>query len=371
MKKTLFGLLLLCLPFLWACGDREQFVFEPLSHAELLRTCRGEGWTGVEVLDAWHPGHVLHRYLLVPCGADVPVGLPEGTLVRTPLERAVLFSSVHAALLADLRALNAAGGVCDAAYVLHDTLRRCLADGRLADMGSSVQPDMERLARLRPDALWVSPFENAGYGALETLGVPIIECADYMETSALGRAEWMKFYGMLVGREAEADSLFAEVERSYRELAELAARADRHPSLLCDVKQGSAWYVPAGNSYLGRLFADAGARYLFAGRSGQGSVALSYETVFAEGHDADVWIVKYGRSVPYTYASLVQDFPSYAAFRPWKERRIFGCNTYEIPFYEEVPFHPDRLLRDMVEVLHPGLLPGHALRYYRPLAAGE
>ena len=228
MKKTLFGLLLLCLPFLWACGDREQFVFEPLSHAELLRTCRGEGWTGVEVLDAWHPGHVLHRYLLVPRGADVPAGLPEGTLVRTPLERAVLFSSVHAALLADLRALNAAGGVCDAAYVLHDTLRRCLADGRLADMGSSVQPDMERLARLRPDALWVSPFENAGYGALETLGVPIIECADYMETSALGRAEWMKFYGMLVGREAEADSLFAEVERSYRELAELAARRG-HP----------------------------------------------------------------------------------------------------------------------------------------------
>ena len=115
---------------------------------------------------------------------------------------------------------------------------------------------------------------------------------------------------------------------------------------------------------------DPGADY-HAGRSGQGSVALSYETVFAEGHDADVWIVKYGRSVPYTYASLVQDFPSYAAFRPWKERRIFGCNTYEIPFYEEVPFHPDRLLRDMVEVLHPGLLPGHALRYYRPLAAGE
>ena len=70
-----------------------------------------------------------------------------------------------------------------------------------------MKPDIERIIDLRADAILLSPFENSGgYGRLEQIGVPIIECADYMETSALGRAEWMKFYGLLYGKEHEADS---------------------------------------------------------------------------------------------------------------------------------------------------------------------
>lgn len=361
-------MLLSCCILLSACGGQEHFSYAPLKYAELLRICRTEKWTGVEVLDAWHRGEVLHRYILVPRAEDLPEDLPEGTLVRTPLQRAVAFSSVHGGLFCDLGCADGMVGICDAGYVMSDTLRQRLADGRLADLGSSMQVDLERMAQARPDAFFVSPFENAGYGALPSMGLPLIECADYMETSPLGRAEWMKFYGMLMGCEVQADRLFAEVERSYKDLCNRVRSGQDAPSLLCDLKQGSAWYVPGGNSYLGRLFADAGVNYLFSGREESGSVALSFEAVLACGHDADGWIVKYGARQPLTYRSLLEENPLYGKFRPWREKKIWGCNTMQVPYYEEVPFHPDFLLRDLIRIFHPEVLPEHKLKYYFPLS---
>ena len=259
-------------------------------------------------------------------------------------------------------------GMCDVAYVQSDSLLQRLHDRRLLDAGSSMQVDQERLVSLRPDAFLVSPFENAGYGPLAALEVPLIECADYMETSALGRAEWVKFYGLLMGASATADSLFTAVERDYLHWCKQMEQTEQRPTLLCDMKQGSAWYVPGGNSYIGRLFEDAGARYLFSDQQESGSVALAFEQVYAQAHDADIWVVKYGSSAPLTYERMVQDNPLYGQFRPWKERRVYGCNTFSVPFYEEIPFHPDRLLKDMVKIFHPELLPDVPLRYYHPLS---
>ena len=143
--------------------------------------------------------------------------------------------------------------------------------------------------------------------------------------------------------------------------------ATERPSLLCDTKQGTAWYTPGGKSYLGQLYADAGANYLFADRPESGSAALSAETVLARGHEADVWLIKYGAANDLSYTQLATDYAPYKSLRPWQERHIWGCNTLRIPFYEEAPFHPDRLLQDIVKILHPSLLPHHRLRYYSPL----
>lgn len=350
------------------CSEQEQLSYPAMSHAELLRIHHAKGWTGVEILNAWKKGTVSQHYILVPRESELPKDLPKGTIIRTPLQRTILFSAVHGGLFCDLGCIDQTIGMCDTDYILHDSLRQRLTDHRLADMGSSVQINQERMVASRPDALFVSPFENAGYGVLESLGIPLIECADYMETSALGRAEWMKFYGLLMGREAEADSLFASVEKDYLQLCEKVKQTKDRPSLLCDLKQGSAWYVPGGNSYIGRLFTDAGANYLFDHFEDNGSVALSFEKVFAEARDADIWIIKYGRSTPYTYSTLAQDFPLNSDFSAWKNRRIYGCNTFGTAFYEEVPFHPNRLLQDMIRILHPDVLPEHQLNYYYPLS---
>lgn len=339
----------------------------PLLRASLLRIVHTGSYFTVDIGDAWHPGKTLRRYVLVPRDSAVPRRLPEGTLVRIPLRRAVVLSAVHAALLRELGRTDRIGGLCDVGYILNRDLRKAVADGRISDMGSSMSPDAERIIASGADALLVSPFENAGHGPLERLGIPLIECADYMEDSPLGRAEWMHFFGLLFGCERQADSLFRKVEREYEALRAAARDSANRPTLLCDMKEGAAWYVPAGGSTLGRLYNDAGADYLFAGSKGTGSAALSFETVMRKAHDADFWIVKYGRSADLTYSDMAADMPLCRKFRPWHERRVYGCNTLRIPYYEEVPFHPERLLRDLVHIFHPELLPDHRLRYYHAL----
>lgn len=370
MRTTHFCLLALLLltAVLTACRDAvPQGGGDGVTCASLLHIERADSFVQVDVLDAWHEGRVLHRYVLVPRGRALPAHLPQGTVLRTPLNRVVVFSSVHASLLCDLGLQDAITGLCDTAYVFHPALRHALSVGSAASMGSSMSPDVERIVMNTPDAVFLSPMEGTGYGALSTAGLPLVECADYMEPTALGRAEWMKFFGLLFGCEARTDSLFRHVCAAYDSLRTAAQATAARPSLLCDLKQGGAWYVPGGASYLAQLYADAGARYLFADRREGGSVSLAVETVLAEGADADVWLVKYGAATDATYASLAADYAPYTRFRPWCERHIYGCNTLRVPYYEEVPFRPDLLLRDIVAILHPEVLPHHALRYYAPL----
>lgn len=338
-----------------------------LRYASLLQMTEHEGYVECTVLNPWKQGAVLHHYLLVPRADSVPADLPEGTLVRTPLQRAVSFTSVHAGLLLDLGALSQVSGLTDTAYVVRRELREALRAGKLAAMGSSQVPDRELLVAKQPDALLVSPFENAGYGGIEQLGVPLIECADYMETSPLGRAEWMRFYGRLFGVGERADSLFADIETNYNRLKAQAAAEKSRPTVLVDHLQSGVWYVPGGKSTMGILYADAGADYVFRDLDQSGSVPLHFEEVFARGRDADFWITKYGAATDLSYASMSADYAPYMQFAAWKNRHIFQCNVSRIPFFEDAPFHPDRLLQDIVSIVHPDLLPGYTRRYYSPM----
>lgn len=340
----------------------------PLDHARLLRLAEADSCVVATVLDPWHEGQVLASYALVPHGRPVPGRLPAGcTVVRTPLRRAVSFTSVHAALLCDLGAQEGLLGVCDAPYVVHAGLRARLADGGLRDYGSSVSPDVERLLADSVDALLLSPLENAGYGPVAAAGIPLVACADFMESTPLGRAEWMKFYGLLLGRAGEAESLFARVEAAYDSLRHAVAAVKQRPRLMVDLRMGTAWYVPGGQSCMAALYADAGADYVFAAQPGAGSVPLDFETVFAAAADADLWVVKYGAAADLTYGRLQTDFAPYAGFRPWRGRKVWGCNTFAVPYYEEAPFRPDLLLRDFAGMLHPQLLPAWRPRYFTPL----
>lgn len=317
----------------------------------------------------WDTLRVLHTYVLVGRGDSLPEGLPEGTVVRTPLRKSVVYSAVHCALLEELGALDAIGGVCDLQYIKIPRIQDGCREGRIVDTGNGMNPDVEKIVSLRPDAILLSPFENSGgYGRLGQLGVPVVECADYMETSALGRAEWMRFYGRLFGRAAEADSLFAVVERRYLSLAEGQDGGQRRPKVFSELKSGSAWYVPAGRSTMGRLYADAGGDYVFAYLGGSGSVPLSFETVYDKAREADVWLIKYNAPADRTLIGLQRDYAPYAGFRAFRERRVYGCNTSRRPFYEETPFHPELLLEDLVKIFHGEGEEAAGLRYFRKLA---
>lgn len=359
-----------------ACGGKsstasgsEQGDTIPLHYSSNLSLIDYEDCIVAQLRNPWDTAKILHTYVLVDKNQPLPQELPQGTLVRTPLSKAVIYSSVHCSLLKDFGALNSIGGVCDLKYIKLPEIEEGCRNGTIADVGDGMNPNIEKIIDLHPDAILLSPFENSGgYGRVEKLNVPIIECADYMETSSLGRAEWMRFYGLLFGKKTEADAMFAAVERNYKDLQELVKPISFAPSVMCDLKTSSTWYTPGGNSTIAKLYSDAGTNYIFREDTHSGSLPYPFEVIFEKGQQTDFWLIRYNQPVDKTYGELEKEFAPYAGFRAFKERNIYGCNTNRVPFYEETPFHPDWLLKDLIKIFHPSLSEGYELRYYNKLA---
>lgn len=341
----------------------------PLKYATNLILSQGEGYIEARLRNPWDTTQTLRTYLLVDKNQKVPEHLPYGTLVRTPLSKALVYTATHCNLIKELNALPSIGGICELSYIKVPEIIEGCKKGTIANCGEGTNPDLEKIIDLHPDALLLSPYENSGgHGQVEKLKVPIIECADYMETSALGSAEWIRFYGMLFGQEALADSIFAVVEKNYNELKELAASQEDKPKLMCELKSGSAWYVPGGRSTTGKLYMDAGANYAFASYPNSGALPLSFETIFDKAHDADVWLLKYNQPTDKTLGNIREDYAPYANFQSFQNKQVYGCNTAYRTYYEDFPFHPDRVLKDLIKIFHPSLLPDYELKYFSKLA---
>lgn len=337
-----------------------------MRYATLLGIVEHGMYTEVTIRDPWNEGKQLAHYALVPYGEKGDAylrddSLPAGMqLVRVPVKRAIVFTSPHCALFYELGAAQAIAGVCDLQYINLPGLR---ARKDVADCGSSMSPDIERIVEAKADAMFVSPFENASYGKLPQVGVPIIATADYMETSSLGRAEWMRFYGMLLGKRETADSLFHVVDSVYQGLRAQARKLPQGRKMLTERKTGSVWYCPGGNSTIGRMLADAHAGYAFANDTHAGSLSLSAEQVLDKAGDVDVWAFKYNGGAPLTRKQLLEEYHGYDELRAFKTGEIYECEVNATRFFEETSFHPEYLLRDFIMLAHPGILPG-SLRYY-------
>ena len=226
-------------------------------------------------------------------------------------------------------------------------------------------PDIERIIALKPEAILVSPFENSGgYGKLDKLHIPLIEVADYMETSPLGRAEWMKFYGMLFEKsdakdskagifQSKADSLFAKIEKEYLNLKAAAKKLPAGLSVLTERKTGSVWYVPGGQSTIGILLKDANARYIFSEDQHSGSLAMSPEQILAKAKNIDVWAFKYFGGKPLSQSQLLQEYAGYKSLAAFGSSRIYQVDTSREPYFEITSFHPEVLLREFILLSHP------------------
>ena len=342
--------------------------FKDYTKVELRNPWDTLNYAKVELRNPWDTLKTLHTYILTDRNNAKSSNLPEGTIVRTPLENAIVYSSVHNSLIAEIGGIESIAGVCDIQYIKHPQIKAMYEKGVITDCGSSMSPDIEKIIDLNADAVLLSPFENSGgYGRIESIGVPIIECADYMETSPLGRAEWMKFYGLLTGREQEADSLFRSVENEYLSLKQIAKDVTNRPTVISELKYSSAWYVPGGKSTTAKIIDDAGADYIFSYTTESGSVPMSFETVLDKGQKADFWLIKYNQKQDKTYSELKKDYSPYTNFDAWKNKRIFGCNTSYVNFYEETPFHPEALLRDLIIIFHPEIMKDEKTRYFTGL----
>lgn len=364
-------LLVAVLPFLASCkGGNAHIVAEggdtiKMEYVENLRLVRHDGFITASVRNPWDTTKTLHTYILVPDSLEIPEGIPDGTVVRTPLKKALIYSSVHNSLVSEFGSIDAIKGVCDARYIHQSDLAERIASGEVADCGIGTSPDIERIITLSPDGIMLSPFENSGtYGKVGQLGIPIIECADYMETSPLGRAEWMKFYGMLFGKEDVTMRMFDDTKREYLTLRQSVDSVQERPRVIVDRLYGQAWYVPAANSTMGIFIKDAGGENPFDDYDRSGSVGLTGEEVLYKASDADVWLVRYSQSTDKTLSELSADNAIYPQFDALKSGRVYGCNTTHTYFYEEVPFHPQWLLNDLITIFHPEKSDVATTRYF-------
>lgn len=361
-----------------AAGMEEGGDTLQMKYAQLLTIVSHDeqSYTEVKVHNPWKEGTELHRYILVPKGkegdatmaklagqahgegkAAATLGVKTDT-VRTPLESNLVFTAPHCQLLTELGCQNAITGVCDKDYInIPDIKSRAQADAKVAhpimDCGSSMQPDIERIIALHPEALLISPFENnGGYGKLDKLRIPIIETADYMETSPLGRAEWIKLYGLLLGS-SKADSLFSAIEKEYLQLKAEAAKLPLGLSILTERKTGNVWYVPGGKSTMGILLRDAHAKYIFADDQHSGSLSMSPEQIIAKGNLVDVWAFKYFGGNALTKNDLLAEYQGYQALKAFQSGNIYETNTSCEPYFELTSFHPEILLREFIILSHP------------------
>ena len=363
------------------------------------------------IANPWKAGTMLHRYILIPKGEEGDKTVTRLALqrtsgmgcttdtVRTPVERSAVFIAPHCQLMYELGCQQAIRGVCDLNYInIPDVRKRAASAGKassgnassgnasaqnsIVDCGSSMAPDIERIIALKPEAILVSPFENSGgYGKLDKLHIPIIEAADYMESSPLGRAEWMKFYGMLFGKdknisttvagkalttvagkaseatlpascELKADSLFAKIEKEYLKLKAEAGKLPKGLSILTERKTGNVWYVPGGQSTIGILLKDANARYIFSDDKHSGSLPMSPEQILAKGSQVDVWAFKYFGGAPLSQVQLLQEYDGYKALAAFSRGNIYQVDTSTVPYFELTSFHPELLLREFIILAH-------------------
>ena len=389
-----------------ATGDGDGGDTVKMKYAQLLtivkhgRECdehNGE-YAEVTIANPWKEGTLLHRYILVPKGeegnktvARLAMQRSAGArcvtdTVRTPVENSAVFTSPHCQLLYELGCGQAIRGICDLDYInIPDVKKRAASAGNhgsssaIVDCGSSMAPDIERIIALKPEAILVSPFENSGgYGKLDKLHIPLIEVADYMEASPLGRAEWMKFYGMLFEKsdakdskteissskaeissskagifQSKADSLFAKIEKEYQNLKAAAKKLPAGLSVLTERKTGSVWYVPGGQSTIGILLKDANARYIFSEDQHHGSLAMSPEQILAKAKNIDVWAFKYFGGKPLSRSQLLQEYAGYKSLAAFGSSRIYQVDTSREPYFEITSFHPEVLLREFILLSHP------------------
>ena len=137
--------------------------------------------------------------------------------------------------------------------------------------------------------------------------------------------------------------------------------------MLIDKQVGSVWYVPGGQSTIGQMVKDASGRYPWADDDHSGSLSMPFERVLEEAFDTEVWMYRYDSDKPMTFDDLLAEKEGYKEFRAFETGEVYGCNVRTSRFYEESPFHPDRLLSDFIQILHPGIKGLPPLHYYKKL----
>ncbi len=374
--KVIYTLIFLTLSFLsglcfLGCGrsfgDRDAKVGGDTitEMASLLTIVDYDDYMVADIRNPWDSAALLQRYVLLPDTDSSVMSIPSGTVVRVPLKKSLVYSGVHAGAIAELGRISAIKGVADADYFTVADIRDGLKKGLVADVGSSMSPDVEKVTELDPDAILASPYQNAGYGIVEDLGIPVIECADYMEPTPLGRAEWIKLLGVLYGNLSEAENIFGKVKVRYEALVE-SVENDRQnrPKVITERVINGVWFVPGGRSYMSRLITDAGGVNPWMDTSDKGSLQLDFSSVLDRACDSDIWLIR--NLGPLSLGELESSYSLNAEIKAFKDGEVYVADTSTCTLFDDFPFHPEKLLKEYIHIFHPELrAEGDTAVYYK------
>lgn len=314
------------------------------------------------------------RYLLVPRGAARPAGFAGAHLIETPIRTLVGLSSLHVALTDFLGADDVLVGLGSLQYASAPRVRQRIAAGRIVAVGQDKELANEVIIAQHPDLVMSTgwPGESrARYQTLAAAGIPVLLNSEWVETTPLGRAEWVKVLAALLDKEDLVNQKFGQVARDYQRLAALGRRAARRPRVVVGLPFKDVWYVPAAGNYLAQFLRDAGTTYAWdkTPAASGGSLALSFEAVAPVALAADYWL-QTGTAT--SLADLLAQDARYAAFAPVRAGRVYNNNRRtnaqgSNDYWESGAVRPDLVLADMLRIVHPGLLPAGPLTYYQLL----
>ena len=299
--------------------------------------------------------------------ASVPDGY---TKVRVPIKNTICMTSLQLSNFTILDAHDVVKGLTGTKNLFNKDILARVKDGRIVKIGMEGNFDTEMVLAANPDVIFISPFKRGGYEPIKETGITLVPHLGYKELDPLGQAEWIKFVGMFIGKEREANEAFAGIEKRYNDLK---ARVDsltqsspstHLPTVFSGEMHSGSWHAVGGKNYLAQIFRDAGARYVIDDEETAGE-NLEFEKMYALAAEADYWRILNSFPDKFSYEALKASEPRNELFKAFKEHKVIYCNMKQQAYYEISPVQPDVLLKDFVAIFHPELVePNYQPTYY-------
>ncbi|BFM42073.1 ABC transporter substrate-binding protein [Flavobacterium sp. CFS9] len=338
-----------------------------IEYASGLSIIKHEGYSVVTVSDPWPDAHTKFTYVLKEKEAKVPDSLQKYTTIKVPLESIVVTSTTNIPFLEMLEVENKLVGFPHTDYISSEKTRVLIDKGTVKNVGQNEKLNIEQLIELSPDLIVTFGVDNnnAMLDNLKKSGLNVLIQADWMEQSPLGKAEWIKLYGALFGKEEQAKELFDKIVLSYDQAKKLVAGKRATSSVLYGSMYEDIWYVAKGNSWVAQFMKDAQANYLWADLKGTGSEGLSFEKVLVKAKTANFWIASGSFKSLDEFGKIN---PHYAEFDAFKSKNVYTFEgkvgaTGGTVYYELAPSRPDLVLKDYIKIFHPELLPSYEFTF--------
>ena len=308
------------------------------------------------------------EYFLTKDGFDNSTLKNTANIIQIPVKKVVATSTTHIPMIEALDEENSLIGFPNMNYISSIKTRKLIDSGMVKEIGMDANLNTEIVIDLNPDLI-IGFSVSASNKSLETLkrtGISVIYNGAWLEETPLGRAEWIKFFGVLYDKTTLADSIFKEIESNYLQIKNIAAKKESISTVLSGSMFKDVWNVPAGESFVAQFLKDANTDYLWKDSKGTGSLNLNFENVLDKGQYADLWI---GPGSLVTKEEMLNSNPHYGNFKAFKTDNMYTFSkkkgaTGGTIYYELGALRPDLILKDIIKIAHPDLLPEYTMTFF-------